>query len=199
MNFHACPTGSTDFFLEGFHFIPEITQVAKLIPDDYSIHAMKLKPDDSLFVDGSSLCQGNYPEDFSIIIKYQVEQPSTSVTFLNISNEQHGLAITLDLCYDRLNITFGSKCNQSSFSFAISRDKEWHSKWHRFGISISSDSLAVFGDCGEFENELVGYIDGLDLSECRVKPCEEDTTIHIVQPTHTDHCGSDEEVSVPII
>ena len=184
--------------MESFGYIEGFYQAVELVPDDYSIHAAKTKPNDSFFMNGTRLCRGNYPEDFSILIKYRASHDGFSMNFLNISNERHGLAITLDMCSDRLNISFGSACPLSEISFNLPAIYT-SGDWHRLGISFSVDAIHLYGDCTGAAGELSLLLDyfPLDLSECQVRPCDDGTNIHILQPTHSDQCGnSDVEVSI---
>ena len=192
-------TGSTDFFVESFHYIEGFYGGARLIPDDYFIHAAQARPSDNWAMSGSQVCRGNYPHDYSILIKFLPPPERFSVTLLNISDDRNGLAITLDLCSNAVNLTFGSDCPLGVLSFPLADDFDTKSKkWHRIGFSFSEASISVFGDCkGDFNDgrppDLLHHVP-LDLSECRVHPCDDDVNIHIMQPTRSPHCSSDEEV-----
>ena len=160
-----------------------------MIPDDYSIHAALTEPRDSWFMSGSDICRGNYPEDYSILIKFLPDNAKYSLNLLNISNERSGLAITLDLCYNTINVTFGSDCGSKGIAFPLPSNFDVRrGNWHRIGASFSSDLLYVFVDCSS--------VNVFNISSgCRVRPCDEDANVHILQPTHSSHCGSEGEVS----
>ena len=191
-------TGSTDFFVESFHYVDDFYGGVQLIPDDYFIHAALARPSNKWVMSGSDICRGNYPNDYSILIKFLPDLSRYSVTLLNISNDRNGLAITLDLCSKAINVTFGSDCPLGSLSFPLPRDFDRSRKWRRIGISFSDTAIGVYGDCqGDFDDnlppKLLQYVP-IDLSECRVRPCDDDVNVHILQPTDSAHCHSDGEV-----
>ena len=174
---------------------------AQLIPDDYFIHAAKTYPSDKWVMPGSSICRGNYPSDYSILVKFLPPAARYSVTLLNISDDRNGLAITLDQCSQTVNITFGSDCPVREVPIPLSSTYDTrNSEWHRIGVSFSESSISVFGDCrGDYDPdrppvpELLYHLP-LDLTNCRVRPCDEDVNVHILQPTNHPSCTSDGEV-----
>lgn len=187
--------GSTDFFVETF--TADLQDSVALVPDDYGIHAARTTPGDHWSVVGSKLCRGNYPEDYSILVKFQTGSSAKTVTLLNISNPTNGLALTLDYpCGDKLSsflhIKFGTDCPRRgvmSFQLRDFIDRSLKRQgWHRIGISFSSDGIGVYIDCIPLT-----YLNfNVSESECRVRPCDEGTTIHLLQSVESAECESDE-------
>lgn len=175
----------------------EFYSSARLIPDDYFIHAALAQPSDKWVMSGSQVCRGNYPNDYSILIKFLPPTARYSATLLNISDDRNGLAVTLDLCTRTVNITFGSDCPVREVPIPLGADFDTRQQeWHRIGISFTDSSITVFGDCqGEFPSRpsLLYHME-LDLTSCRVRPCDDDVNVHILQPTNSPYCSSEEEV-----
>lgn len=187
--------GSTDFFVETF--TKELQDRVRLVPDDYGIHAARTTPSEVWSADGAALCRGNYPEDYSILVKFQPDSKPHTVTLLNISNPTSGLAITLDFPCDDLRssflyIRFGADCpyhRAMSFQLDDFIDRSLaYLGWHKIGISFSSDAIGIYVDC-----KLLSYFNfNVSKSECRVRPCDEGTTIHLLQSVESSKCESDE-------
>ena len=187
--------GSTDYFVETFQ--QGLSGGIRLVPDDYGIHAARTKPGGNWSADMTENCRGNYPEDYSILVKFQPASKPHTVTLLNISNPTSGLAITLDFPCDDLHssflyIKFGADCpHRRSLSFQLDDfiDRSLaYLGWHRIGISFSSDAIAVYVDC-----TLLSYFNfNVSESECRVRPCDEGTIVHLLQSVESTKCESDE-------
>ena len=178
-------------------------------PDDYNIHAVQLAVSNSWTMDGPDVCRGNYPEDYSIIVKFKLRDLTKlkSLTLLNISNEQHGLAITLDNCNNLLNITLGSNCPHSMQSFNLNGKFNTSKEWLRIGLSFSADALGIYIDtkaCSSSKDEdeevpqLLNY-QQLDLSQCQVRPCDEGTKINVMQTAQSSSCSSEGLVSAVVM
>lgn len=153
----------------------------QIIPDDYGSHAVYVEPSYNFSTSGALSCRGNYPSNYSIIIKFRPVDGRYAFTFLNIStSEGVQLAITLDMCQSRLNITFNQGCLYSPISLAF-RPFSNLGEWHKLALSVGSGHIAFFVDC-----ELVQLLP-LDMSDCQVL-CNDEATVSILQPSEANHC-----------
>lgn len=186
-------TGSSDYFVESNLFRSENLENIQIIPDDYGSHAVYVEPSYNFSTSGALSCRGNYPSNYSIIIKFRPVDGRYAFTFLNISTpEGVQLAITLDMCQSRLNITFNQGCLYSPISLAY-RPFSNLGEWHKLALSVGSGHIAFFVDC-----ELVQLLP-LDMSDCQVL-CNDEATVSILQPSEADHCPTRPvSVSLPSI
>ena len=139
-------------------------------------------------MNGTDLCRGNYPLEYSILTKFLLtDSKLKSVTLLNISSETNGLAIVLDLCTDSVHVVFGSSCPTRNITFPLGGRISADGEWHRFALSFSADDVALFVDCRSLQPV---HYHQIDLTECRVRPCDEGVHVHVLQPYQEATCSS---------
>lgn len=154
----------------------------RIIPDDYGIHAVFVEPSHDFNTSGASTCRGNYPSNYSIVTKFRPVSERYAFTFLNISTpEGVQLAITLDLCYSMLNITFGSGCPYTPIALPFRPFDLTLEQWHRMSLTVGSSHVALYVDC-----ELIHLLP-LDMETCQVL-CNDEATVSILQPAAASHC-----------
>lgn len=174
-------TGSSDYFVESNLFRSENLENIQIIPDDYGSHAVYVEPSYNFSTSGALSCRGNFPSNYSIIMKFRPVEGRYAFTFLNISTpESVQLSITLDMCQSRLNLTFNQGCLYSPISLAY-RPFANLGEWHKLALSIGSGHIAFFVDC-----ELVQLLP-LNTENCQVL-CNDEATVSILQPSEADHC-----------
>ncbi len=185
--------GSSNYLIELIHFSrDEFDERIKndeldMISDDHGQLSMKTVIKPGLMAPGGNrsdkaaegVCRGNFPEDYSILIKFSYEGEKISFNFLNITNQ---LSISLDNCErdkPHLVIKFMS-CSKTFDSILPSMES---GQFYKIGIQVHGGMLSVSFNCTKLG-------DVVSIGTCPVL-CDAGVDVHMMQPNASSSCDSE--------
>ncbi len=136
------------------------------------------KGGDRYDVDSPGVCRGNFPSDYSILIKFSYKKEKISFNFLNITDQ---LTVTLDNCdqnQPQLVVNFPSCLTSLTNSLNIESGE-----YHKIGIQVRNGTLSVYFDCIKLVNDVAIN------DNCRVQ-CDKEVDVHMMQPDVSSSCNS---------
>lgn len=176
--------------METFHQFFEQELVTPM-PDNYGLFAYSFNTSEKLVVSGADICRGDFPQRYSLLFNFQDLGPGQSIVLLDIKNY---LTITLDLCRFMVEIRLGDneECTQDVFNLPLNKiGRSRFAEWQSLAIEFNNDSVILYEDCSDptLPTTVGPTIVDIPKELCRV-PCNDDTTIEILQPPPPEHLGS---------
>lgn len=189
--------GSIDYFIESALIQNrEFASRWEQIPDDFRTHAYTAQTSYDYNSPGARICRGDFPPEFSALVKFSLRDVRSAFTFLNVSTPNGTqFALTLDACSNTLNVTLPSSCPIYRIQLPYSRDRIRAGRWHKLAISITPTTLELYVDCELEQFVNLQELYGVDLSTCTIQ-CDDDTTVGVLQPAETDTCSGARSVSI---
>ena len=131
----------------------------------------------------SGICRGNFPSEFSILIKFAYNQnEQISFNFLNITNQ---LSVSFEDCGDEETLTIMFPSCLSTIKITLDLNEFSENVYHKIGIQVQGTELTASFDCQEVKTVVMS-------SDCSVL-CDKSVNVHILQPLHNAQCHTSSE------
>ena len=176
-------TGAVEYLTEAITYVPNFHSLVEREDDNTRQYGIKTSPSYNLVMNGSDVCRGDFPKQFSLLFKFKFDNTRFATTLFKVKG---GFSVILDLCNFQVVLDYGSdsSCNFRNRTFSL-RQELAANEWHKLGLAFTDDTIQMFVDCQLTDWSL--------FPGCSVQ-CNEDTTISMVTPSELSHCSSQGKV-----